>query len=298
MKIIEKFSKEEIEQIFKESNNWATVAEKLGYSKFGGSSRDVIQTYADENNIDTSHFTGQGQNKGNIDLTRFKQGVPFKGLRESLLLIREHKCECCGNKEQMGKEISLEVHHIDGDRLNNELSNLKLLCPNCHSQTENYCGRNIKRHKAVSDEEFVKALKTSKSIGEALGKVGINYIAKSWYEKARELMLENEIEFPKKETIQKEKNGRKKRETKYCVKCGKELSSRTKGTLCKECLYNLPYRRSKGLPERNQLEKDIRAMSFSKVGEKYGVTGTSIRKWCKYYGLPYRRSDINNTSKE
>jgi hypothetical protein len=59
MKRIEKFSKEEIEQIFKESNNWATVAEKLGYSKFGGSSRDVIQTYADENNIDTSHFTGQ-----------------------------------------------------------------------------------------------------------------------------------------------------------------------------------------------------------------------------------------------
>ena len=55
-----RLSYEEIEQIFKESNNWATVAEKLGYSKFGGSSRDVIQTYADENNIDTSHFTGQG----------------------------------------------------------------------------------------------------------------------------------------------------------------------------------------------------------------------------------------------
>ena len=106
-------------------------------------------------------------------------------------------------------------------------------------------------------------------------------------------MLENDIEFPKREAIQKEKKERRKRKIKHCSKCGKELSLRAKGDLCGECLRSLPYRRAQGLPEKEQLEKDIYIMSFEDVGRKYGVTGNAIRKWCKYYGLPYRRSDIN-----
>lgn len=52
--------------------------------------------------------------------------------------IKEHKCECCGNTEWMGYPIPLELHHKDGNHFNNELSNLELLCPNCHAQTDNY----------------------------------------------------------------------------------------------------------------------------------------------------------------
>lgn len=52
--------------------------------------------------------------------------------------IKERKCEVCGLTEWNGKSISLELHHMDGDRRNNELSNLQILCPNCHSQTTNY----------------------------------------------------------------------------------------------------------------------------------------------------------------
>ena len=292
-KKIDKFTKEEIEQAFKESNNWAMVAEKLGYSKFGGSSRDVIQSYANENNIDTSHFTGQGWSKGKVDLTRFRKGVPFSNLRESLLNIRQHQCERCKNTEWFGKEIPLEVHNIDGNRLNNELNNLQLLCPNCHAQTENWKGKNVNHKKEITDEQLIEALKNSLSISEALRKVGVNYMAKSWFEKARQLMLENNIDFPKREVVQKEKKERKKRTIKYCSKCGKELYKRTKGNLCRECLSNLPYRRYHELPEKEQLEKEIYKMSFSKIGDKYGVTGNSIRKWCKHYGLPYRRADID-----
>lgn len=47
--------------------------------------------------------------------------------------IKEHKCECCGNTEWMGYPIPLELHHKDGNHFNNELSNLELLCPNCHA---------------------------------------------------------------------------------------------------------------------------------------------------------------------
>lgn len=50
--------------------------------------------------------------------------------------IKEHKCECCGLISWNDKPIPL--HHIDGNHYNNDLSNLQILCPNCHAQTSNY----------------------------------------------------------------------------------------------------------------------------------------------------------------
>ena len=58
--------------------------------------------------------------------------------------LKPHKCECCGLSEWMGQPIPLEVHHKDGDRTHNELSNYELLCPNCHALTDTYRGKNIK----------------------------------------------------------------------------------------------------------------------------------------------------------
>ena len=54
------------------------------------------------------------------------------------------KCEICNNSEWLGKVIPLELHHIDGDRFNNQLDNLQIICPNCHAQTDNYRAKNIK----------------------------------------------------------------------------------------------------------------------------------------------------------
>lgn len=47
--------------------------------------------------------------------------------------IKEAKCECCGLTEWNGKPIPLELHHKDGNHYNNDLSNLEILCPNCHA---------------------------------------------------------------------------------------------------------------------------------------------------------------------
>ena len=77
----------------------------------------------------------------------------------------------------MGKPISLEVHHIDGNGKNNSLDNLQLLCPNCHSQTENYKGKNVKKkkidNKIITDEELIKALNQCDTIHQALRSVGL-----------------------------------------------------------------------------------------------------------------------------
>jgi len=66
-------------------------------------------------------------------------------LRKRLLHERNYTCEeCrCGN-EYNGKPLSLELEHIDGNKLNNKIENLKILCPNCHSQTPTFRGRNVR----------------------------------------------------------------------------------------------------------------------------------------------------------
>ena len=58
--------------------------------------------------------------------------------------IKLNKCEVCGISNWNGKEISMQLDHIDGDSHNHLLDNLRMICPNCHSQTETYCGKNKK----------------------------------------------------------------------------------------------------------------------------------------------------------
>jgi DNA-binding CsgD family transcriptional regulator len=60
--------------------------------------------------------------------------------------LKENRCASCQITEWRGRELSLALHHINGDRLDNRVENLELLCPNCHSQTENFGGRAKNRH--------------------------------------------------------------------------------------------------------------------------------------------------------
>ena len=54
---------------------------------------------------------------------------------------KEYRCECCGLTEWLNEPIPLELHHKDGNRFHNELSNYELLCPNCHARTDSYRGK-------------------------------------------------------------------------------------------------------------------------------------------------------------
>lgn len=66
-------------------------------------------------------------------------------LRKYLIEIFEEKCVSCGiGNNYNGKPLTLEIDHIDGKSYNNDINNLRFLCPNCHSQTETYKARNIK----------------------------------------------------------------------------------------------------------------------------------------------------------
>ncbi len=55
---------------------------------------------------------------------------------------KKNICESCGIEEWNGKSIQMELHHVDGNRVNHNISNLQVLCPNCHSQTDNFRAKN------------------------------------------------------------------------------------------------------------------------------------------------------------
>lgn len=96
---------------------------------------------------------------------------PYK---EILIKERGHKCEKCENIEWLGHPITLELDHIDGNNINNTKENLRLLCPNCHSQTDTWRGRNSnKGRRKVPEETLIEIFKETKNIHRTLILVGL-----------------------------------------------------------------------------------------------------------------------------
>lgn len=80
----------------------------------------------------------------------------------------------------------------------------------------------------------------------------------------------------------------------YCCDCGKEIA---KGSLrCVNC-HNI-FQRKIERPLRDELKKLIRSKSFLQIGKDYGVSDNTIRKWCKNYNLPFKKTEIKAYSEE
>lgn len=189
------FTRQEIECFVKESKSLASLAEKLGYNKNNGHYPSQMRDMINKLNLNVSHFTGPVWNKNKFDYSRFRKGNTIKrsAALKALIALRGHRCEHCGNTQWFDKPIPLEIHHRDGDSLNNDLNNLQLLCPNCHAFTDNYRGRNINNNnEKVSDDEFANALKNSKNIRQALLKLGLSAKGSN-YTRAREIIFKYNI---------------------------------------------------------------------------------------------------------
>lgn len=189
-------SKEEFEKLLKESRSWAELAGKLGYSKQGGGTITSLKNAVKEYGLSTEHFLGQAWNKENYDYSSFENGSYKKNGKSTLaplIKLRGRKCENCGIEEWLGQPINLEIHHIDGNHYNNDLSNLQLLCPNCHSYTDNYCKSTAKKKSEyISDEDFAHALQNNKNIRQALKELGLTAAGDN-YSRAREIIQKYNI---------------------------------------------------------------------------------------------------------
>lgn len=149
------FTREEMLEIVRESTSIKECLEKMNRPSGPGNYRTFYRL-RDIYDLDTSHFKQSGS-KPKTEYTTLAEYVKKNGpLKGSVLLdklvkegYKEYKCENpeCGISDWKGKPITLQVHHIDGNHNNNSIDNLMILCPNCHSQTDNFCGRGKKSKK-------------------------------------------------------------------------------------------------------------------------------------------------------
>lgn len=135
-------TKEVLEPIVLTSKSYAECLRKLGLKATGGNYKN-LQKNIDKFNIDISHMLHKAANTG-VEFKLFDNLSTPTAIKARLIKERGHRCECCHLKEWLTQLITLELEHIDGDNRNNDRSNLKLLCPNCHSYTNTWRGRKNK----------------------------------------------------------------------------------------------------------------------------------------------------------
>lgn len=93
------------------------------------------------------------------------------------------------------------------------------------------------------------------------------------------------------ENFANELRQQKEKKKYYCLICGKEIQ-KNKNCLCQDCFLK-HQAEEKNYPDRAELKNLIRNYPFTKIGEKYHVSDNAIRKLCKKYDLPNKKTDIN-----
>lgn len=144
-------SDEEFKNIVQNAKSYSDCLRALGLTPRGGSSSDILKKRIQELNCSIDHFHNDKsqssravysleeicvENSSYANISRLKTRL----IKEGKL---EYKCACCGNTgEWLGQKLTLQLDHINGKNNDHRLSNLRFLCPNCHSLTETYAGKN------------------------------------------------------------------------------------------------------------------------------------------------------------
>lgn len=149
------WSEEKVKQAIKESRSYSDTLRKLNIP-LAGNNLSTLKRKIKEYGIDISHFTYENTwvNKEKVPIEEYltnKRYITTCKLKKRLFEenIKENKCEICGTDSWMGKKIECQLHHKNGNRKDNSLENLQILCPNCHSQTDSFCIGNNRPEKRI-----------------------------------------------------------------------------------------------------------------------------------------------------
>jgi transposase len=149
---------DEFRKIVEEAKSYSDIARRFGLSTVGTGAYQAIKRRIDELGIDCQQRFAEAVHRHRsadfkkickipIDLILVENSTYVSTVSLKRRLINEHvlknECHICGLTKWNGKEISLHLDHINGCRRDQRRENLRLLCPNCHSQTETYAGKNL-----------------------------------------------------------------------------------------------------------------------------------------------------------
>jgi 5-methylcytosine-specific restriction endonuclease McrA len=146
-----KFSDEAFTKIILSSDSCITAMKSLGFTCVAGNARKTVKRRINELNISTEHWLDTTKNAhiaSEIPHDEyFAKNTYHNGghTRKRILKYKlfPYKCAICGNiGEWFGLPLTLQIDHINGDHTDNSLENLRFLCPNCHSQTVTFAGKN------------------------------------------------------------------------------------------------------------------------------------------------------------
>jgi len=288
--------KEFLNQIVKECNSKADLCRALDKKPTGGNYTTIdkiIKIY----NLDTSHFKNEPWNKGikynckryTLDEILIKDSPYLNTNHLKLRLINEGllkaECSICGCKER------LELHHINGNPSDNRLENLQILCINHHYDTENFRNKEGKGRNHLTLKDYILSKEDLRIREEA------KLLAKRKSIRIKEAieLINNSPnksieDFPKKSI-----STLKDIECPYCHNIFHQKRSEQK--YCStECATKA---HSHNITKENLLEQIIKLNgNFTQIGRVFGITDNAVRKWCKKFGFPTHKKELQEYIKQ
>jgi hypothetical protein len=321
-KYIDQFTDEQFTKIVENAKFWKDAMYECGYNSYKGVPH--IKKRAVELGLNTKHILGEEWAKTvysgtpTYTLEQICIENSFYGNCQQLMrrlkreLGWEHKCTSCENTTWTIKgetyPLPLELEHINGNHFDHRLENLTFLCPNCHTFTPTYKGKNLNRGKKGPVPEGTlenivikkKEASTSKEPNKCLDcHCAIKRASLRCCDCNKKKVKDNNkphCEHPieetsytavdKKQAVEKEETKDKKmeastsKESNKCLDCHCDI--RREAIRCIDC--HKKKIKDNNRPSCEQLIKEIEETSYIAVGKKYGVSDNAIRKWIKAYG--------------
>lgn len=260
-----KYTDEQFIEAVKTSNTIRETLGKLGLQMSGGNYYSFYKTLK-RLNITINHFNGLAGRSPAAPFVKSKLSdilienssfssthhLKHRLYKENLL---KEECSICGIKNWQGVLLSFHLDHINGEHTDNRIENLRILCPNCHSQTQTYSG------KKLIGKYFTNHCKSC------------NKLIRSARVRCKECLTEQRYKGATKSV---------KAPAKDCIDCGKKFQSINER--CFGCIGRLnPTKIS--WPSKEELEKLVWEQPSSTLGKLLGISDVAIKKRCRRLGI-------------
>lgn len=236
----------------------AEVLRRLGHKPSGGNYLTLRRSIEDLG-LDISHFLGAAHLRGKShnwgkripteDLFRERREASGGTLKRALFErgLLPNRCSLCGQPpEWNGRPLVLQIDHINGIHDDNRLENLRILCGHCHSQTDNYCGKNKRALYSGQDSNLQMGIKPRTDLNRP----------------------RKPIPAP---------------EQKLCTKCSRSIWQKSTSGLCRSCS---PRKTKIAWPSNQELKELVFRLPSSKLASQLGVSDSAIGKRCREQNIP------------